>query len=144
MLLIIRRQQKKLTRRAAASVRDKWVTDVENLISEAERWANEEPSWTVTRGEKEIEEEKLGKYRVSTLKVQADRDEVHLEPIARYSWRGDGQINFSSFPTLYSVRLLRDEASGNWIIRTDSGIDWPSAWSREIFLDVAKRLLTAP
>ena len=42
---------------------------------------------------------------------------------------------------MFRVMLLRQ--SDQWIIRTESGLDWPQAWSQETFLTLADGLLRA-
>lgn len=58
----------------------------------------------------------------------------------------NGPANFvaqlRAWPTLYRVRLVRNEAAGGWLIRTDSGIPIRKPWGRETSLEVANDLLS--
>ena len=117
--------------------RTEWIKLVEQTIAEISRWAATE-KWPVVELEKEVEEQGLGTYSVPVLFVQLPGSRLHVEPIARYVGGADGRIDLRSVETLNRVTLLRK--GGTWVIRTDSGIDYPKRWSRATFAEVAQAL----
>ena len=145
-----RRSEVKITKRNANRIREEWVRAVEKLIGDAAQWAGEVSTWETTLGIKEIEEDKLGRYTVPTLKIRIDLSaadtvyEIALEPLERNSWRGEGQVLLSAYPTVYQLRLFRQEATEKWHIHTNSGVDWPFLWDRDVFFDLINRLVHSP
>ncbi len=135
----------KITRRNVEAIRAAWIAAVEELIRNATWWVSDEPTWRVTQETKTITEEPLGEFNLPLLRIETEgNDYLMLEPIARQSWRGNGEVVLWNFPTYLRVRLMRDEAANRWIVRTESGMNWPFLLDQEVFLDVAKRLLDAP
>ena len=132
--------QDRLTR-----LREQWVDQVTTLVREAEEWAmaaKDARHWTVERRTHEIEEEVVGgAYSVPGFRVTAGDDELQLEPIARGVLHADGRVDLYAWPSMFRVMLLRK--SDQWVIRTESGLDWPQAWSHETFLTLADGLLRA-
>ena len=116
----------KITRRNADSIRATWIAAVEELMQNATWWVSDEPAWRVTQETKTITEEPLGEFTLLMLKIETEGDDyLMLEPIARQSWRGNGEVDLWNFPTYLRVRLMRDEAANRWIVRTESGMNWP-------------------
>ena len=98
--------------------------------------------WTMERRTHEIEEEVVGgAYIIPGLRVTAGDDELRLEPIARGVLHADGRVDLYAWLSMFRVMLLRK--SDQWIIRTESGLDWPQACSQETFLMLADGLLRA-
>jgi len=132
--------QERLTR-----LREQWVEQVTALVGEAEGWAvaaQEARGWAVERRTHEIEEEVVGgAYVVPGLRVSAGEDELRLEPVARGVLHADGRVDLYAWPSLFRVMLLRK--NGGWVVRTESGLDWPQSWGRETFLTLADGLLRA-
>lgn len=126
-------------------LREQWVKQVTALVHDAEAWAVEAQDtcgWTVEREAHEIEEEVVGgAYSVPGLRISAGDDELHLEPVARGVLHANGRVDLYAWPSLFRVMLLRK--NGEWIARTESGLDWPQAWNRETFLILADGLLRA-
>ncbi len=132
--------QDRLTR-----LREQWVEQVTALMRQAETWAVEAQDtrgWTIERETHEIEEEVVGgAYVVPGLRLSAGEDELRLEPVARGVLHADGRVDLYAWPSLFRVMLLRK--NGEWIVRTESGLDWPQTWNRETFLTLADGLLRA-
>jgi len=68
-----------------------------------------------------------------------------LEPIARGTVGAQGRVDLYAWPSLFRVMLLHKPRGKDrpleWVVRTESGLDWPQAWSRETFLTLADGLL---
>lgn len=121
----------------AARRRLAWVTLVKGTLEEISRWAEAE-RWAVVQNEKQIEEQSLGAYAVPVLTIQLPTGRLHVEPIARNVAGAEGRIDLLAFPVLNRVSLLRK--GGVWIARTDSGVDFPSAWNSKTFVKLAQAL----
>jgi hypothetical protein len=132
--------QTRLTR-----LREQWVEQVTTLVRQAEEWAiaaKDAHGWTVERETQEIEEEVVGgAYTVPGLRLNAGGDELRLEPIARGVLHADGRVDLYAWPSLFRVMLLRK--NDKWVVRTESGLDWPQVWNQETFLTLADGLLRA-
>lgn len=115
------------------------------LVRDAEEWATaakDARHWAVERRTHEMAEEVVGgAYVVPGLRISAGDDELRLEPIARGVLHADGRVDLYAWPSMFRVMLLRK--GGEWVIRTESGLDWPQAWGRETFLTLADGLLRA-
>ena len=86
-------------------------------------------------------EKSLGEYGTQRLLIHAQPGDLVVEPVARYVPGAEGRVDFYAWPSHNRVRLLRRPEG--WVVRTDSGIDWPHPWNRETFLDLARRLMAA-
>ena len=125
------------------ALREEWLDTVAGLQGQIKAWADQEPGWAFTaQEERRIKESALGEYSVPVWKIQTPDGEVRLEPIAR-NYPGRGIVELYAWPTLYRVRLIRDEEWGGWRVRTDSGIYLRQEWSRENFITLTNDLLTA-
>src|SRR5262249_38828253 len=147
----------------ADRVRNEWLRAVDELSQQARGWA-EQQGWPVTQTESEVEEDELGTYTAPVLEIDAPEGQLVLRPIARDGLRAAGRVDLTVWPSLYRVMLLRvrrpdpgerDEShtslrtpfdaleaeSWDWVVRTESGIDWPHPWGQDTFVDLGKRLL---
>ena len=126
-------------------LREQWVEQVTTLVRQAEEWAEaakDAQGWTVEPETYDIEEEVVGgAYRVPSLRLITSGDELRLEPIAHGVLHADGRVDLYAWPSLFRVMLLRK--NGAWIVRTESGLDWPQPWSQETFLTLTSGLLRA-
>jgi hypothetical protein len=126
-------------------LREQWINVVTDLVQQVTAWAaavQEEHHWTLEAGQIELAEEIVGgTYRVPTLIIHAEGNALHLEPIARGVLSAEGRVDLSAWPSLFRVMLLRK--NDTWIVRTESGLDWPQTWSEQTFLTIAEGLLQA-
>ncbi len=120
------------------------------LADEVQAWAGQEAArgWRVEREEKELAEEVVGgAYRVPVVTIIAPQGRLVLEPIARGTVGAQGRVDLYAWPSLFRVMLLHKPRGKDkpieWVVRTDSGLDWPQPWSRETFLALADGLLNA-
>lgn len=136
---------RKSANRVAAQVdwerrRDDWLARLRDLMDAIKSWA-EQRRWFVDEQEKTIEEDRVGRYTVPTLFIQAPSGKIHVEPIGCDIVGAQGRVDIESFPTLN--RLLLILVKGSWKIKTDSGIDWPERWSEQSFVNLVNTLTSA-
>lgn len=94
------------------AVRDEWVQAVEQLVTEVEGWCQAR-DWPTRRIPKKIDEPPLGEYAVPALLFQVELQKFMLEPVARYTAKSDGVIDFYRLPGYAdSARVLR--RNGRW------------------------------
>lgn len=134
-----------------AQTRQDWEQQTARLADDVEAWAAQEAAtrnWRVEREQKELSEEVVGgAYRVPVVTVHAPQGKLVLEPIARGTVGSQGRVDLSAWPSLFRVMLLHkprgQDKPTEWVVRTDSGLDWPQPWGRETFLTLAEGLLNA-
>ena len=131
--------------------RHNWESHTEMLADEVQLWAEQEASardWRVEREEKELAEDVVGgAYRVPVLTIHAPQGRLVLEPIARGTVGAQGRVDLYAWPSLFKVMLLHTprgkDRPPEWVVRTESGLNWPQPWGRETFLTLAEGLLNA-
>lgn len=133
---------KKSTNRVAAPMdweqrRDDWLAKLRDLMDSIRSWA-EERRWFVDEQERTIEEDRVGRYTVSTLFIQAPGGKIHVEPIGCDIIGAQGRVDIESFPSLN--RLLLVLVNGQWKIETDSRVPWPEPWSEQAFIGLVNAL----
>lgn len=131
----------KLASPEAARQKDDWLGKVDSLVQQVRGWA-EKQGWAITQTEREVVEEQLGTYNVPVLEVNTPRGQVILEPVGQDVLGARGRVDLYAWPTLYRVMLLRTDAP-DWIIRTESGLNWPQPWGQKTFVALAEGLLGA-
>ncbi len=89
---------------------------------------------------RQILEERLGAYEIHALVLETPRGRLLLEPIAFDVAGARGRVDYSVWPSLFRVMLLR-EGDDRWVVRTDSGINWPHPWGEGTFVELANALL---
>lgn len=131
--------------------REEWLDAVEVLAAEVTEWSHSQ-GWDILarsrKADRDFFDEEQG---VSIIEIdthpQDDRSgsdvKLVLEPMAYNSVSGIGRVDFYVWPALYRVRLLHSPDNSNWIIRTDSGLDWPLPWNQETFTQIVHGLLRA-
>ncbi len=125
------------------ALRDGWMHTVTELEHQIKTWVSQEPDWTTSQGEDhQIEEDPLGVYTVTSLDIYTPDGRLVLEPIAR-NFPGRGIVELYAWPTLFRVRLLRDEHDADWQVRVDSGFVLHQEWNRDNFIRLVKDLLGA-
>ena len=122
-------------------MRAEWLAAVRPLLDDIVRWS-EAQGWRVSTEEKEIREKALGTYTAPRLEI--DTETVHfgrltVEPIAWSAPGARGAVDFFAWASRDGVQVQRRD--GAWIVHTASGIDWPHAWGRDTFLELAKALI---
>jgi len=119
-------------------IRRQWLTAIDDLLQDARRWA-EAQGWSVSLEEKAVEEKQLGQYRTRVMTVHTQEGNLVLEPIAWSHYTAQGRVDMYAWATRNTVYLLRQ--GREWIVRTESHIDWPMAWSEATFVDLTRRLV---
>jgi hypothetical protein len=136
---------RKSTSRVAKQVdwehkRDDWLAKLRDLMDSMKSWAQQR-RWLVDEHEKIIEEDRIGKYPVPTLFIQAPSGKIVVEPIGCDIIGAQGRVDIESFPSLNRMLLIL--ANGEWKIKTDSRIDWPEPWSEQSFVNLVRALTSA-
>ena len=125
----------------AGKRRENWLYAVAALHQEVKHWVSEQPDWTVIESETEIlEDGAKSAYTLPVLEITGPQGTVILEPIAALVSGAQGRVDLYGWPSLYRVMLLL-QPNGRWVVRTDSGLDWPHNWSKDTFFELAKGLL---
>lgn len=126
-------------------LRAQWVAEVAALVQAVTAWATEAAAahgWSLEPGTLDLSEEVVGgAYTVPSLVIHAGENDLHLEPIARGVLGAEGRVDLYAWPSLFRVMLLRK--NGGWVVRTESGLDWPQPWGRDTFVALAEGLLKA-
>ena len=123
-----------------------WTASVDALFQQVHQWVQEDrpKEWQVNFSTAEVTEESLGHYVTKVMEISAHHGRLILGPIGLDVFGARGRIDFYAWPSLYRVMLLRSfDPDENWIIRTESGIDWPNPWDKNTFLAIAEQLLSA-
>jgi hypothetical protein len=119
---------------------ESWLALINDLTREVESWAADR-HWAVHREEKTVRESRLGEYVVPVLSVLAPAGRVQLDPVARYVAGGDGRIDLLAWPSLSRMLLIR--TGGRWVLKTDSGVEWPEGWNQQTFARLVELLNAA-
>jgi hypothetical protein len=106
-----------------AALREDWQQAVSRLKQQVQEWSQAQ-GWPVTETSRSVTEWSTGTYEVPILEIVTPKGRVILEPIAHDVVEGEGRVDLYAWPTHYRVMLLQTDAK-NWIVRTDSGINWP-------------------
>jgi hypothetical protein len=134
-------RRKKLKPAEAARIKDEWLRAVEALGGEVRGWA-ENKGWSVEQSEREVTEEQPGTYTVPVLEIETPRGQVVLEPKGQDLIGARGRVDLYAWPSLYRVMLLRRPGQ-DWVVRTESGLNWPHPWEQATFVEIAEGLLGA-
>jgi hypothetical protein len=120
--------------------RQAWIDAVQRLIEQARAWCAEE-GWESRSSQRELNEKDLGVYSAPVLEITTPHGKLVLEPVGRLVIGAQGRVDYYAYPTMFRVKLLRKD--DGWIIRTDSGLNWPQSWNRASFVEIGKGLLAA-
>jgi hypothetical protein len=82
----------------------------------------------------------LNHYSLPVLVIDRPEGRLIVEPRARVILGAEGRVDFYAWPTLTRVMLLR-RGKGQWVVRTDSGINWPEPWNQAAFEHLGRSLL---
>ena len=122
-------------------IRDQWVQDVTDLVHKVEHWSSSQ-GWETKITPTTLGEEVTGGiYTVDQLTIDAPAGRLVLEPVARGTMGADGRVDLYAWPSFFRVQILR--RGRQWIVRTESGLDWPQPWDAETFRAIAEGLLRA-
>lgn len=133
----------------AIADRSVWLQTIETLLSEAEAWASSH-GWPTRRRPKALADEfAFGDYTVPVLEISPPSQKMYpyadslvLEPMMFNPQTGVQRVDFYVWPSMYRVRLVRRADQDNWVIRTESSINWPLPWNEATFLQIAEGFLS--
>ncbi len=149
MTLTLTKDRAVVSQAELAQMRQDWEGDTARLAEDVEVWASSAGrGWRVEREQKELAEEVVGgAYRVPVVTIYAPQGRLILEPVARGVLGAQGRVDLYAWPSLFRVMLLHKPLGKDrglaWVVRTESGIDWPQPWGQETFLTLAEGLLNA-
>lgn len=123
---------------ATSAAARKWLAAVDKLMSDVERWAKEKDWLTARLEAKTLTETGLGTYCVSDLRVRTNSGVLDVEVLARNIVGAEGRVDLVAFPTM--DRFILVHRGGRWVVRTDSGFDWPKQWGKRTFVELAQQL----
>lgn len=120
--------------------RSAWLSDLRKLCDEIRQWADEE-GWPVHEEDKEITEDYIGTYNAPKLYIEMPTGRLHIDPVGTLVIGAEGRVDILAFPGLTRMLLIR--LGDNWRLKTDARVDWPQAWGKSAFIDLAKALSSA-
>jgi hypothetical protein len=119
---------------------ENWRQALGTLQADVKQWVSERPDWSIQQSDTSIQEDSDGKtYWLPELEITGPNGIVVLQPVAALVTGAEGRVDLYAWPSLYRVMLLL-QWNGSWVIRTDSGLDWPFPWGKDTFFDLAQRL----
>ena len=119
-------------------VRDEWVAAVEQLVRDAEGWAQKQ-EWAVRRDVKTVREDRLGQYTVPRLLIHSTTGRLLLDPVVRYVPGAMGVVDLYVLPSYDSVMISRTDEGWHLHPIDPNGI--PQAWSERAFVETAQQLM---
>ena len=103
----------------AEEEKKKWINSVDEILSNIKKWI-EEPVKNhlveIIDEKVEINEERLGKYKISSLAIRSLWDTVYIRPIGRMILGAIGRIDILSTKGKYSILLTIDNG---WVVKLD-------------------------
>lgn len=97
----------------------KWINSVNQILNNIRKWV-EEPVKNnlieIIDEEVEINEERLGKYKISSLVIRSLWDSVYIRPVGRMILGAIGRIDILSTKGKYSILLTIDSG---WVVKVD-------------------------
>ena len=114
------------------------MDDIEALIDQVAKWANEE-GWATTGSTVKVAEAPFGEYSAPSLIVRSSWGDLRLEPVGRNVLGAKGRVDLIAYPSGDRVMLLRSLKDDVWKIKTDS-ILLREPWNKETFLWLSKAL----
>jgi hypothetical protein len=118
---------------------DDWITRVRLLCDQIATWSAAE-GWEVEQHEKDITEDRLGRYAVPELLIRLDGGELLITPVARDTIGGEGRVDPEAIPTLARVKIVG--VNGGWKLYADPNVPLRIDWNHENFAQLALDLLS--
>lgn len=117
----------------------KWINSVNEIFSNIRIWV-EEPIKNnlveIIDEEVEINEERLGKYKISSLAIRSLWDTVYIRPIGRMILGAIGRVDILSTKGKYSILLTVDKG---WIVKLDGVY---KVFNEESFTEILKVMMS--
>ena len=87
------------------TIRDEWISRLNNLVSDIETWAKS-LDWSTRRIEKSMKDSIIGPYRVTGLLMQKEFKRVILDPLSRSTPGSEGSVDLYLMPALDDIASL--------------------------------------
>lgn len=122
---------------------EQWKRAVSDLVDDVSCWATEK-GWPVEREEKVVrDDDGQGPYTLPQLRIRTtDGVVLIVDPVGMSIQGARGRVDIEAFPSMNRFMLIRTD-DGNWVLKTESGVKWPAAWSRATFHDISQALIEA-
>jgi len=115
--------------------RDHWIVQVSALIDDIATWC-EKRGWSVSRSNKSVSEEYIGKYEVPCLTIHAPSVRLHIDPMGLNIIGAEGRVDILAYPSLNRLLLVRKDDC--WTLFTESRVPWPQEWGEDTFPDIVE------
>ncbi|RMD04331.1 hypothetical protein D9O40_02470 [Clostridium autoethanogenum] len=123
----------------AEEEKKKWINSVDEILSNIKKWI-EEPVKNhlveIIDEKVEINEERLGKYKISSLAIRSLWDTVYIRPIGRMILGAIGRIDILSTKGKYSILLTIDNG---WVVKLDGVY---KNFNEELFATILKVMMS--
>lgn len=123
----------------AEEEKKKWINSVNEIFRNIRMWV-EEPIKNnlveIIDEEVEINEERLGKYKISSLAIRSLWDTVYIRPIGRMILGAIGRVDIYSTKGKYSILLTVDKG---WVVKIDGVY---KVFNEESFAEILKVMMS--
>lgn len=128
-----------------------WRHALEALIADVTEWSQREDWDVLIRNRKADRDLSFEEHSFPVVEIDAHPQDARsgrdvkliLEPMTYNSATETGRVDFYVWPAMYRVRLIHKPGQNKWIVKTDSGLNWPHPWNRKTFTQIAQGLLSA-
>lgn len=118
-----------------------WIQTVGDLVEQIKGWATTR-RWMIAEEMKDVSEDYIGNYRVTSLFIETPYGRVHVDPVGVNIIGAEGRVDIMAFPSLSRILLVR--IGKEWRLKTESRVDWPKPWGEETFVELVKALTDQP
>jgi hypothetical protein len=123
----------------AEEEKKKWITSADEIINNIRKWVEEPVKNNLVElidEEVEINEERLGKYKINSLAIRSLWDTVYIRPIGRMILGAIGRIDILSTKGKYSILLTVDNG---WVVKLDGVY---KVFNEELFARILKVMMS--
>ncbi|ETI89118.1 MAG: hypothetical protein Q607_CBUC00182G0098 [Clostridium butyricum DORA_1] len=123
----------------AEEEKKKWITSADEIINNIRKWVEEPVKNNLVElidEEVEINEERLGKYKINSLAIRSLWDTVYIRPIGRMILGAIGRIDILSTKGKYSILLTVDNG---WVVKLDGVY---KVFNEELFAGILKVMMS--
>lgn len=123
----------------AEEEKKKWITSSDEIINNIRKWVEEPVKNNLVElidEEVEINEERLGKYKINSLAIRSLWDTVYIRPIGRMILGAIGRIDILSTKGKYSILLTVDNG---WVVKLDGVY---KVFNEELFAGILKVMMS--
>ena len=123
-----------------ATSREEWLSSIDQLFAQIEGWATDS-GWATLRDERQLDDERLGRYVAPVLLVHTPQDRFMLQPFARFTHQSDGVVDVMKYPSFANLAMLVRKGS-RWYLQKPgkSAVGQVLSWRnlRQCFADAVE------